>query len=720
MKLIKISLAAFTLLLLSTLNTIAVPAYPYPVKIKQADGSELTVVLKGDEFHHYYETEDGYLLIKNKNDVFHYAQLQTNGIIKDTGVKASEKNKRTKLEKELIKTLDSNISFEAKNNQMRVKRKASSNESTKQNSYPLSGSPKALVILVNFQDVGFQIENPNEAFTNLLNEEGYNKNGGTGSARDYFRDASMGIFNPEFDVYGPYTLPNDMEFYGGNDSSGGDKNPTQMIIDACIAAHNDGVDFTTYDTDNDKVLDNVFVYYAGYNEAENGGANTIWPHRWGVFPGFNYEGSVASITFDGVRVLDYACSSELKGRTGVNMAGIGTFTHEFSHVLGLPDLYATDGSTHHTLSEWSIMDLGTYLNGGNTPPTYSAYERFLLGYINPILLDSPISVTLNPLNTHNEAFILTESETHNLNGRNPNPKEYFLLENRQNTAWDSYLPGHGMLIYRIFHNPTDIYNNQINNDKNKMGVDIIEADGVASRNTLAGDPFPGSRNVRQYIPELRSGDLLEENKISLINENNLVISFDYRGGHNSPIFHANGINQSFSTILGTTSDLQEVVVSGSRLRGAIELTILPSEHFEMKLKDDENMQWSKSLDIQADNNAEVNDSKVLVRYNPTQASLFGTHEAEITLKSKDADERKISLLGTSSYPYTNELLIKKFDNFIRVYPPKQTMDLYIYDIHGRLVQSISIKNRKPIEIYGLKKNNIYLFKADNYFNKIIL
>ena len=39
---------------------LAVPATPYPVKVTQPDGSELTVRLNGDEFYHFYTTDDGY------------------------------------------------------------------------------------------------------------------------------------------------------------------------------------------------------------------------------------------------------------------------------------------------------------------------------------------------------------------------------------------------------------------------------------------------------------------------------------------------------------------------------------------------------------------------------------------------------------------------------------------------------------------------------------
>jgi M6 family metalloprotease-like protein len=98
-----------------------------------------------------------------------------------------------------------------------------------------------------------------------------------------------------------------------NDKNGDDKYPAQMIVDACSAADAAGLDFTQYDTDNDGYVDNVFVYYAGFNEAESSDANTIWPDRWSV----SEAGISSGITYDGKKIEDYSCTSELKGSSGI-------------------------------------------------------------------------------------------------------------------------------------------------------------------------------------------------------------------------------------------------------------------------------------------------------------------------------------------------------------------------------------------------------------------
>lgn len=129
--------------------------------------------------------------------------------------------------------------------------------------------------------------------------------------------------------------------------------------------------------------------------------------------------------------------------SGPEMAGIGTFCHEFSHVLGIPDFYDTDGYTggySEGVGTWSIMDQGPYNNEGRTPPVFNAMERSIAGWIELEEIVNTGDYVLNDLQEYNEAYMLsTDTEG-----------EFFVLENRQNShGWDAYLPGHGMLIYHV-------------------------------------------------------------------------------------------------------------------------------------------------------------------------------------------------------------------------------------------------------------------------------
>lgn len=622
----------------------AVRATPFPITVSQPDGTELTIRLRGDEFFSYKTTIDGYLLVSDSKGVLTYAKSDENGRFTSTNVKVNNIGKRSLAEKSFISKLTPNQSFSRLNNLKRAARISSSESlAVPQKSYPLAGTPKSLVILVNFSDKSFVTPDPLTAFTNLLNEPGYSTNGGTGSARDYFRDNSMGVFIPHFDVVGPYTLPQKMEYYGGNDSanSDNDKNPRQMVIDACKLASNNGIDFAQYDSDNDGIVDNVFVYYAGYNEAEGAEANTVWPHRWTL--------SNLNTKFDGKSIYSYACTSELRGKSGSNMCGIGTFVHEFGHVLGLPDYYATDDeATHHTLSFWSVMDSGPYLNSGRTPPAYSAYDRFYLKWLIPTELKSPQNVKLNSLTTSNKAYLITQTGNHNLNGRSPSPLEFFTLENRQRTGWDSFLPNSGLLITRIYYNSGTWYNNTPNNDSTAMGVDIIEADGIASENTLVGDVFPGTAKVTTYLPSLRNGTIVNKPLTFIKNESGIV-TFRFMGGGDVPSITTNGNPVLFTTVQTEPSESQKVVVSGRKLGQELRILFEVNSHFEIKKQSEPESAWRKSISLTPVDSL-VADTDILVRYNPTTPSYDSTHDEIMIFQSDSAETIQISIAGQSSRP----------------------------------------------------------------------
>lgn len=632
----------------------AVPAYPFPIKITQPDGSVLTIQLRGDEYFHYKTTLDGYLLVPDVTGVLNYAKLDAVGNIENTNIKATEIEKRTNTEKEFVKSLTPNISFQKINITNRALRAPSaSSTSTPEKAYPHTGSPKALVILVNFKDKSFQVTTPQTAFTNLLNQDSYSGNGGTGSARDYFMSCTFGNFSPDFDVFGPVTLPQNLDYYGKNDANGNDTNAVQMIVDACTQANAAGLDFTQYDTDNDGVIDNVFVYYAGYNEAEGAPSNTIWPHRWGVYPGSNYSGTVASITFNGKRLMDYACTSELKGSSGTNMCGIGTFCHEFGHVLGLVDYYDTSGTQTHTLDSWDIMDAGAYNNGGRTPPTYSAYDRFELGYLIPQQVSSPSNLTLLPIyqdktqisNTNNQAFLLSAT-THNLNGANPSPKEFFLLEYRKKTGWDTYLPAEGMLIWHIDYDQTawdsNVPNNYTGTTQTASSHMRIYLQPLVGSSITPGTAF----TTGSFTPKTWTGTGINR-AVTNITKTANYITFSLMGGAFQPTISSFQTFNTFTTVQGTPSTYQILNVSGIRLQADITLSFESGVNYEMKKDTDPETAWAKTLKLTPTDSA-INNVSILVRYNPTVPSFSAIHTDVLDLTSTNADKVTVNLSGKST------------------------------------------------------------------------
>ncbi len=481
-------------------TALAVPALHRPITVTQPDGSTITVQLRGDERAHCYLSEDGYLLV-NDNDAYYYGKVSAEGVIERSDLLARRPDKRTAADRAFLATVDMNLvdaamravasesKYRLADDVRRAKAAPSRAESADHPSYgkglfpgthfPTVGEQKGLVVLVEYKDAKFNLKDPHDYFSRLLNEENFSDYKATGSARDYYIENSNGMFMPQFDVYGPVTLSQNRSYYGGNDRDGNDKAPEKMAIEACQQL-DASVDFSQYDRDGDGYIDNVYVFYAGQGEASGGSANTVWPHSWDV----RYGSSVPYI-FDGVQLANYACSNEWFS-SGPD--GIGTFVHEFSHVMGLPDIYSTVYNSSFTPGEWCVMDQGPYNNDSRTPPCYGAFERNALGWCKPRILDAPGSYELNSIIDSNEAYLIPTSSAN----------EFFLLENRQKTGWDSYIPGHGMLIWHIDYNANVWSSNEVNNTPKHQYVDIEEADGSQSEYSRAGDAFPGTSKVTSF------------------------------------------------------------------------------------------------------------------------------------------------------------------------------------------------------------------------------
>ncbi len=544
----------FLLVLFLELVAFALPAKKGVITVNQPDGSQLRIEGHGDENFHYITTEDGFLVKKNNDGIYEYAEFAEQQI-KPLGIKARSMGERVDAEKKFLKRTPKStitISLDQETSMRKLAAEdlviAESQKVIGKRNYPQRG----LVILVNFQDVAFSPQNTVVEMDSMLNGVNYTYDGATASARKYFFDQSSGTYNPTFDVVGPVTLSNNVAFYGANDATGNDVRPDSMVIEACYLADQQlGVDFSQYDADSDGVIDFVFVLYAGYGESSNysDSPNLIWQHAWYI-----YQGAGKRRIIDGKWLNTYACSCELSGSVGSNKRdGIGAFCHEFSHVLGLPDTYATNGASHYTLGAWNIMDQGPYNNNGKTPPSYSAYERFFVGWLTPTYLSRTQNVTIGELQSTNEAYLFCEEGTHNLNGEVPNPELFYMFENRQKVGWDAYLPGHGLLLTKINYNSSSWTYNTVNNNSANMGIDIIEADGKASRMGDAGDTYPGSTFCRQfYIGSRYFSSIVEEDG---------QIRFDACLGDES--------------ILEESSDDDSILVLGGK--GALQIKNMPKE-----------------------------------------------------------------------------------------------------------------------------------------------
>lgn len=479
----------------SAMSLFAVPAKPTPFNFTQPDGSIIMLRLTGDEFNHMLLTTEGYPVARDEAGFYCFANIDANGEVKPTAVRAelvSKLNSADRLKVDEINPVLVRQALSARQSPRanKVASRAGSHTGIGLTDEAFLGRKelKGLVILAQFPDKKFDSKYGNAFFTEMLNKEGFDQYNATGSARDYFVDSSNGAFIPEFDVYGPVTLPNLMVYYGANDAYGNDVRPAEMIRDACKGL-DDQINFKDYDLDGDGYVDNVFVFYAGFGEASYGSEETIWPHQWEL------SAARISLTLDGVKINKYACSNELErdSRNSIVPCGIGTFVHEFSHVLGLPDLYATgDDAGYWTPGFWSVMDHGSYNNDSRTPPSYSAYERNALGWCDPMEIYGPASITLEAISISNKACLIPTYKTN----------EFFLLENRQQTGWDKYLPGHGMLIWHIDYNKNVWYQNTVNNRKSHNYVDLVEACGRTVDDMDECFDLYGNLNYDKYLAAL--------------------------------------------------------------------------------------------------------------------------------------------------------------------------------------------------------------------------
>ena len=545
--------------MLCSLTTWAAKAESIPVQVRQADGSVITVILRGDEHINWYTTLDGVLLVQGADNNYYIGKVEKSGNLIATKQLAHEAQTRSQAERNLIAKQDKEKFYAY------VNKIAEESENTYDNSpltrgpiidsgyngvpyFPHTGSPKALVILAEFQDTTFTIQDTKKVFTNyLMNEDHfsdtrYGQNQNYKGVRGYFKDCSYGQFTPIFDGVGPIKLPKKHAIYGaGNDRM------DLLLADAC-AAVDDLVDFAKYDANNDGIVDLVYIIYAGHsaNYHDNKVSN-IWPKSGTI---------TISNKFDGKSIRRYGVSTELNGsdqpsKNNKKINGIGLFCHEFSHTLGLPDIYAIDKKAKDQddqgMEFWDLMDGGPSVSNGMIPPSYLAWEREVMGWMNidELKNDSTIN-NLKTIDNGGKAYKI-------VNPKNSN--ENIVLQRMQkgawNQGWGDGTYGKGLLAYRVSY-PSKKVNvfDYPNNEKGKPRVIPIPADGkiLAAANAkglnmrerftaftkqLNGDPYPynGINKIDEFT--MYDGTILKRS-ISDIVENDAERHVSFKFINNEP------------------------------------------------------------------------------------------------------------------------------------------------------------------------------------------
>lgn len=484
------------LLLMISIIVFALPAKRGIFKtIKLADGTEVRAELRGDEHVHYWQTEDGRQFIHNaEKDVYEAVNAET--LWSEYTETATVKGPRK--------------------------------QAGQRPSEPIVGERKGLIILVQFSDLKFEEGHDAEHYSNVANTKGFTTtNGYVGSVRDYFYDQSDGQLDYTFDVVGPVTLANPYAYYGGNNSQGQDKNVKAMVQQS-LNAVKANINFKQYDNDGDGWVDNVFFLYAGYSAADSDDEDAIWPHMY-----YLYRGYGVYFSQNGVKVDVYACSSEKQGNG--KESGIGAICHEFSHCLGLPDMYDTGDVGNYGTNYWDLMHAGNYLGESFRPCGYNAYERDFCGW------RDIKELTGDKIDIENEKAIADGGSAYKMT--NPgNSNEYFIIEPRTKVGWDQSLPGEGILIYHVDYDYNAWVSNTVNNTKNHQRMAILPADNdkTEALGNIGRDAFPYGANTSFSDTTTPSSALFNKNTDGTKNlgksiynmklNNDKTVSFSYMDG----------------------------------------------------------------------------------------------------------------------------------------------------------------------------------------------
>ena len=497
-------------LLFAAMTAGAVKMKPGINIIKQADGTTITVRAYGDEDLSYFLASDGTLLYQEGTN-FYIAGVKADGTLYSTGVLAHEPSMRTIKEISAIKAQNAKAFYNSMETQAKAN-KVRREPMTPDNSLlPSLGKHKIPVILVEFSDVEFSVENPKATFDKYLNgKELFNKETDPemgqnyASVAKYFKDMSFGKFEPEFEVYGPVNLGKPLATYGAGYSS--QENMGLLLTDACTAVDNE-VDFTKYDSNDDGNIDLIYIIYAGFSQSIAGNSTDC------IHPKSGYLSLAKS--FDGMDVKRYGVNNELNGTPadqadGPIINGIGLFCHEFSHCMGLPDLYPKSGSIaeaciNQNMDYWSLMDAGEYTGNGYRPTAYTAWERERLGWMEIGTLTGPSNVELKSLDEGGTAFRI-------YNDKDETGHEYYIVENVQNNGWNKKLFGNGLMVTHVDYlsSQFSLGGCKVNNTEGHPRMHVMAADGM-------------------FVPEYFLGSTIEDSYITFLKEHNADLVAKYGG-----------------------------------------------------------------------------------------------------------------------------------------------------------------------------------------------
>ena len=513
------------LTLLMSINSWGAKAFPGPYTFTQPDGTKLSVTLHGDEYFHYYTTLDGVILVR-EGDTFYIAEISDDGDIRATNVLAHNNGVRTSKEIALIQSQNKEKLFTG-NAIKRAIRKVPVSGNVTPKYTPHKGSPNIVVILAQFQDVQFTVNDPVNAFDDIFNapslkDYGNHNTSNIGSVKRYFKMMSNNEFTPNFKIVGPVTVSNNRKYYGGSNDNGSDEKADSLAIEAVDSVMKLGLEDLNsdeYDADNDGNVDLVYILYAGHMQNMGGPNESVWAKA----------STMKAHSIGTKKVRRYCVSGELLHPDASGyIASIGVICHEFSHCLGLPDLYVTSVYSEYyadnqEMELWDLMDGGENLHNGWTPPAYNAWEKEAMGW--------PVDIqTLSEESTSADISVPTTDGGTAYRIVNPSDaNEYIMLENIKKEKWNSgcYIPDGigkndypgGILAYHMKYPKSVVGMSDVPNCRKNPALAVIPADGLLESQDLRGKTIDGVLRTDSTYKASHKGDLFN-------NVNGLIISDD--------------------------------------------------------------------------------------------------------------------------------------------------------------------------------------------------
>lgn len=375
---------------------------------------------------------------------------------------------------------------------------------------PYIGDRRQLVILVAFADRLFKDDETTtmELWDKIFNTKNLTEAPYKGSVHDYFFAQSYSQLNLTFDLQYVQLSENcekyrswDMRY---DDPADNDDNSQYLVQDIMEVLKTRDIDWSLYDWDGDGYVNQLLIVYAGEGMNDGGGKNSIWPHQWWLSE--HLKDHQPDVYCDPVKVnygdkdylVDSYCAIE---EIGGSYASFGTICHEYSHCFGFPDFY---NSATRYVGAWDLMDDGNYNGGGYCPPGYSAHERMLMGWLDITELSEPTVINdLGSLEEQSQAYLIRNDGYAN---------EYYIVENRQQTGWDQYLPGSGIVIFHIDYDE-DVWENGLPNKPSHKRYTIIPANNITSysRKDAVEWTYPYGENDSLTNLSKPAASLLHEN-----------------------------------------------------------------------------------------------------------------------------------------------------------------------------------------------------------------